>query len=86
MKTKRGLALLLAWLWIFFTSIVFTSPARIPNAQKNSHGQLFDQCFVFGDLCGASSRLLQGRRPRPGNHLHGGKPDQLGSYDRRPGL
>ena len=34
MKTKRGLALLLAWLWIFFTSIVFTSPAESQTLKK----------------------------------------------------
>ena len=34
MKTKRGLALLLAWLWIFFTGIVFTSPAESQTLKK----------------------------------------------------
>ena len=34
MKTKRGLALLLAWLWISFTGIVFTSAAESQTLKK----------------------------------------------------
>ena len=34
MKTKHGLALLLAWLWISFTSIVFTSSVESQTLKK----------------------------------------------------